>query len=144
MPQTPKDRLLTGVAALLLPRWLAVKLELVSIGGGRGLMWFAELDTLLFDLVLLAVIAVVIVSLRRGAWRDPFVWYLLIVTSVISGAIAYTISNYGTLVRHRGMLMATAVLLAIAVRRCVAERREAAVREESAAMLAPHSEMPLP
>lgn len=144
LPQTPKDRLLTGVAALLLPRWLAVKLELVSIGGGRGLMWFAELDTLLFDLVLLAVIAVVIVSLRRGAWRDPFVWYLLIVTSVISGAIAYTISNYGTLVRHRGMLMATAVLLAIAVRRCVAERREAAVREESAAMLAPHSEMPLP
>ncbi|HEX2834616.1 MAG TPA: hypothetical protein VHW00_16510 [Thermoanaerobaculia bacterium] len=143
LPQTPKDRLLTGAAALLLPRWLAVKLELVSIGGGRGLMWFAELDTILFDLVLLAVIAVVVASLRRGAWRDPFVWYLLLVTSVISGAIAYTISNYGTLVRHRGMLMATAVLLAIAVRRCVAERREA-VREENAAMLAPQSEMPLP
>ncbi|MGN6185719.1 MAG: hypothetical protein ACTHQM_18950 [Thermoanaerobaculia bacterium] len=118
LPRTTKDRLITGAAALLLPRWVAMKLELVSIGGGRGLMWFAELDTILFDLILLVVIAIVIGSLRRGAWRDPFVWYLVVVTVIIAAAIAYTISNYGTLLRHRAMLVATAVLLAIAVRRC--------------------------
>jgi hypothetical protein len=147
LPQSRKDRLLTGVAALLLPRSVAVRLELVSIGGGRGLMWFAELDTILFDLVLIAVIAVVVASLHRGAWRDPFVWYLVLVTSAISGALAYTISNYGTLLRHRGMLVATAVLLAIAVRRrCASERSVAEESDvaENGAMLRAGSEMPLP
>ncbi|HEX7830496.1 MAG TPA: hypothetical protein VF787_12620, partial [Thermoanaerobaculia bacterium] len=124
LPRTPKQRLITGTAALLLPRSIAVRLELVSIGGGRGMMWFAELDTILFDIVILAVIGIVLVSLRRGAWRDPFVWYLIVMTTAIAGAIAYTISNYGTLLRHRGMLVATAVLLAVAVRRCVDERRQ--------------------
>jgi hypothetical protein len=142
LPRTPKQRLLTGTAALLLPRSIAVKLELVSIGGGRGMMWFAELDTILFDIVILAVIGIVLASLRRGAWRDPFVWYLLGMSVAIAGAIAYTISNYGTLLRHRGMLVATAVLLAVAVRRCVDVRRS----NDDTSSLPPlgPSEMPAP
>lgn len=144
LPETRRQRILAGAAALLLPRSVAVKLELVSIGGGRGMWWFAELDTILFDIVLLIVLGLVLASLRRGAWRDPFVWYLILVSGGIAGALAYTISNYGTLLRHRGMVVATVVLLALAVRRCSA-RKSAASDDAPVPELVPRvAEMPRP
>lgn len=117
VPTTAGGRLITGLAALLLPRKVAAALGLVSIGGGRGLMWFVDLDTILFNAVMIAFATVFFIGLRRGAWRDPFLWYLVVATVVITSALAYTVSNFGTLFRHRQMVVATLALIGIAAAR---------------------------
>lgn len=117
LPQTIADRLVAGFAALLLPRFVASKIGLISVGGGRGLWIFAEIDTILFDAFLIVAIWLIARGLRSGAWRDPFVWYLLIVTIAIATVLAYTISNFGTLFRHREMVVASLVLLVLAASR---------------------------
>jgi len=114
MPVTLRGRLVSGIAALILPRTIATRLGLVSIGGGRGFWWFAEIDTLMFDLLLMAAIGSLIRSLWHDGWQDPFVWYLLVVTAAISVALAYTVSNFGTLFRHREMIVATLAIMTIA------------------------------
>lgn len=126
MPETIYGRLTTGLAAMLLPRTVAQKLGLVSIGGGRGLWWFVEFDTLLTDILLILVGIVFFRSLRRGGWREPMLWYLVAITVGIALALAYTVSNFGTLFRHREMLVATAVLLAIVSTRLSYNPRPAA------------------
>ena len=89
----------------------------MAIGGGRGMWWFVETDTLLVDALLAITAALLITALARGAWRDPFVWYLLFATAATTMGLAYIVSNYGTLFRHREMLVATAVLLPLAIGR---------------------------
>jgi hypothetical protein len=116
-PLTGRTRLIVGLAALLLPRGVASGLGLVSIGGGRGMMWFTDVDTILFDALMIACAVTFFIGLRRGAWRDPFLWYLVVATIVIASALAYTISNYGTLFRHRQMVVATLALIGIAAAR---------------------------
>ncbi|HYC92964.1 MAG TPA: hypothetical protein VEO54_27410 [Thermoanaerobaculia bacterium] len=117
VPTTAGGRLTAGLAALLLPRKVASALGLVSIGGGRGLMWFVDIDTVLFNIVLVALVVIFFIGLRRGAWRDSFVWYLVVATIVITAALAYTVSNFGTLFRHRQMVVATLALIGIAAAR---------------------------
>jgi hypothetical protein len=117
VPTTAGGRLTAGLAALLLPRKVASALGLVSIGGGRGLMWFVDVDTVLFNVVLVALAVIFFVGLRRGAWRDAFLWYLVVATIIITGALAYTVSNFGTLFRHRQMVVATLALIGIAAAR---------------------------
>jgi hypothetical protein len=116
VPVTVKDRLIAGFAALLLPHTIAEGLGLISVGSGRGFWWFADFDTLLFDTFL--VLSVVIFLRRwRESWRDPFAWYLLGVSCAMAGALAYTISNFGALFRHRSMILAAVVLLPMAASR---------------------------
>lgn len=117
VPVTKAGRLTAGLAALLLPRKVASALGLVSIGGGRGLMWFADVDTLVFNALMIACTVLFVSGMRRGAWRDPMVWYLVIATACIATALAYTVSNYGTLFRHRQMVAATLVLIGFAASR---------------------------
>ena len=63
-------RLLSGVGVMVLPRAVGERLGVFHVGGGRGLFWFADLDTLAFDLVLLCVVAAMAMRLRT-AWRNP-------------------------------------------------------------------------
>ncbi|MEK6372944.1 MAG: hypothetical protein AABO58_09620 [Acidobacteriota bacterium] len=134
MPESTSGRLLSGFAALLLPRTVAVRLGLVSIGGGRGLWWFAEADTLLFDLMMVVTAALLVAALRRGAWRDSFVWYLILASAGISVALAYAVSNYGTLFRHREMLVATVALLSLAFGRRLGQSETSDEQSASAAV----------
>lgn len=117
VPTTDAGRLIAGLAALLLPLEVANAVGLVSIGGGRGLMWFVDFDTILFDIVLIAGIVLFFRGLRRGAWRDSFLWYLVVATIIMTAALAYTVSNFGTLFRHRQMVVATLALIGLAAAR---------------------------
>ena len=126
VPSTWKTRLIAGAVALLLPHFVGEGLGLISLGEGRGFWWFADVDTLLFDAFVVAALAGLFV--RRRAWRDPFVWYLLAVTIAIAGALAYTVSNYGALFRHRSMVLAVLVLLPLAAYR---SRRHAVADREA-------------
>lgn len=117
VPQTHGGRLITGTAALLLPRSVAVRAGLISVGGGRGFWWFAEADSVMMFAGLLGVVSVLLVAFRRGVLWDPYLWFLAVLTMLSAGVLAYAVSNYGTLFRHREMVVATAMLIPIAALR---------------------------
>src|SRR3954451_6604064 len=111
LPAAPVSRLLVGTAAIALPRFLAQRLGILEVRGGRGLWLLIELDTLFFDAILVFTLVSLVQAARRRNMNAPLFWMLLIVTACIGGALAYTVTNFGTLFRHRDMLMLALVLL---------------------------------
>jgi hypothetical protein len=116
-PQTVASRVTTGFAAMFLPRILAESLGIIRVGGGRGLWLFAELDTIMFDCVLLYAIVHCTRSLRRGRARLTATFVLCIVVLVMTaGPMLYTVNNFGTLFRLRLMVYYLAAILPITLR----------------------------
>ena len=117
---------MTGVAAMVLPRFIGDALGLFHIGGGRGFLWLTDVDTLAFDVVL--VLAIVIIARRfRAAIRDPLVWMLVALTLLIGIPLAYAVTNYGTLFRLRetvylGVILAPVAAIAAAARHAREDR----------------------
>jgi len=107
-------RFLAGAAVLVLPRSAGEWLGLFHIRGGRGMMWFAELDTIVFDLVLLCAL-LALVARSSAPWRNPLTWLVLLITLLIFGPLAYSISNFGTLFRLREMIYVGLLLVPLAV-----------------------------
>lgn len=107
-------RLLTGVASVALPRSIGERLGLFHIGGGQGMFWFTELDTFVFDcIILFAMFA--LASRRSVSWRNPLVWFLALLTLLAGLPLAYAITNYGTLFRLREMIYIGLALTPLAV-----------------------------
>jgi hypothetical protein len=98
--------LVGGAAATFLPHFLG----LVRIGGGRGLWLFADLDTLVFDAVLVFAIVYCVRARRRVTPLFAFVLLVLIATAV---PMIYTVNNFGTLFRLRTMLYFLAAVLPV-------------------------------
>jgi hypothetical protein len=101
-----------GVAATLFPISALQALSVVDIrGGGRGLTWFTDVDTLFLEAILIASLLL----LRRN--RVPFrqsaaTAVFLIMLSVTTGLLAaYIVTNFGTLFRLRLLAIVPAVLL---------------------------------
>ena len=111
LPVTHAGRLIAGFSTLYLPRFVIMPLGLVTIGGGRGFWWFAEFDTLIFMLVCAVSVAALVRSRRIGSWRHPMLWFALIAALLTSTGLAYAISNFGTLLRHREMIAISFALL---------------------------------
>lgn len=119
MPTSTAGRLLAGGVAILLPSGIAKEMGLLEMGGGRGFWWFTDLDSIVFDLMLIVAIAYIV---RRGQWgtlRNPIFWFVLLVAGVVV-PIAYIITNYGTLFRLRAMLFVTIALIPLAIANRVA------------------------
>jgi uncharacterized membrane protein len=115
LPVSLVARLLTGTAAMVLPHALGQRLGIVDVRGGRGLWLFVEIDTIVFDIVLAFAIFSMAGAVRRGTIGAPVFWLTLLVTTAIGLALVYTVSNFGTLFRHRDMLLAGLVLLPLAL-----------------------------
>jgi beta-aspartyl-peptidase (threonine type) len=96
-------RLLSGVGVMVLPRAVGERLGVFHVGGGRGLFWFADIDTLAFDLLLFCVVAAMAMRLRT-AWRNPLAWLAFTITLLLAGPLAYSVTNFGTLFRLREMI----------------------------------------
>jgi hypothetical protein len=109
-------RIAVGTSAMFLPVPVATQLRLISVGGGRGLLPVTSIETILV-LILAIVVAIKLVRHRRIVWRDPLVLYLVIVSIGLTASLAYTVTNYGALVRYRGMIVASLVLLLLAIER---------------------------
>lgn len=105
------DLMRGNLAAMLLPRWLATRVGRVTIGGGRGLWAFADLDTVFFVLTILASGWVVRRQLGRGDRLGPAFWQILAVTAIITLLLAYQAANFGTLFRLRSMIAIGIALL---------------------------------
>ena len=110
------SRITTGFAAMFLPRFLGESLGLIRVGGGRGLWLFAEVDTLLFDLVLLYGIVHCVRSLRRGARVTATFVFCVLLFVMTAGPMLYTVNNFGTLFRMRLMVYCIAAILPITLR----------------------------
>ena len=102
---------------MFLPRILAESLGIIRVGGGRGLWLFAEIDTIVFDLVLLYAIVHCTRSLRRGRARMTATFVLCCVALLMTaGPMLYTVNNFGTLFRLRLMVYYLAAILPITLR----------------------------
>ena len=124
VPESAVARLVAGMAAMVLPHVVAERLGIVRVAGGRGLWLFAETDTIIFDAVLLLVFIELARAFRTRPAVSPVFWMILIVTFVMAGVIAYAVSNFGTLFRHRDMILLGLILLPLTV----TTRADASVR----------------
>ena len=113
LPQSTFSRITAGLTAVIVPHFVAEPLGLIHIGGGRGLWAIVETDTLVFDVLLIVVLYYVFRGLPRGAWRNPSFWLVGMTTAGITVLLAYTISNFGTLFRHRAMIFIGLCLLLV-------------------------------
>lgn len=116
LPQSTLTRVIAGLTAVVLPHFIGERLGLIHIGGGRGLWAIVETDTLVFDALLMLALYYVFGTLSRGAWRNPSFWLVTITTAGITLLLAYTISNFGTLFRHRGMIFIGLCLMLVVSR----------------------------
>jgi hypothetical protein len=117
LPTTLAARVITGFAAMFLPRMVGESLGLIRVGGGRGLWVFAETDTLLFDLVLFYTIFYGVRALRRGDAKMTATFiFCLLVFVMTAGPMLYTVNNFGTLFRLRLMVYVAAAILPLTLR----------------------------
>jgi hypothetical protein len=114
MPRSTIGRISAGMFAIVIPRFISEWLGFIHVGGGGGLWPVVEADTLLFDLLLVFVIVHAVSAAAAGGLRDPSFWLIGLMTAGITILMTYTISNFGTLFRHRSMiLLGLALLLAV-------------------------------
>jgi hypothetical protein len=116
VPRSAIGRIVAGTAAVILPRFVSESLGIIHVGGGVGLWPLVDADTLFFDMLLLFVIVHVVTAGASGALRDPSFWLVALMTAGIAVLLTYTISNFGTLFRHRSMIL-TGLALLLAVTR---------------------------
>jgi len=114
VPRSTIGRIATGMIAVVVPRFISERLGMIHVGGGGGLWPMVEADTLLFDMLLMMVIFHVVSAAAAGGLRDPSFWLIALMTGGITILLTYTISNFGTLFRHRSMiLLGLSLLLAV-------------------------------
>jgi len=132
LPDSPHAaRFVSGGAALLLPRPVAQATGLLNLSGGRGLFFFADVDTIFFDAVLLIAILALVRAPRAPKWRNPLLWLVVVVTFTIGAAFVYAISNFGALFRYRSMIFIGIVMIPVVA--AWATRDAATVPNETAA-----------
>lgn len=112
-PTSRMGRLVSGAAAVVLPRAVGERLGLFHVGGGRGMFWFTELDTLVFDAVLLFAIAILLLHFSASL-RNPLAWLVVLLTLLAGIPLVYTITNFGTLFRLREMIYLGVLLAPLA------------------------------
>ncbi len=96
---------LRGLAALLIPISLLKALSIVSFSGGRGLLLITDLDTIVIDLSLAACVYVLI-AMRPRSNAIAVLVCVAVFTLLMTFALAYVVTNYGTLFRLRLMAVA--------------------------------------
>ncbi|MEA2327571.1 MAG: hypothetical protein QOE68_2530 [Thermoanaerobaculia bacterium] len=133
-PASTTTLLLTGAASVVVPRSIGERLGLFHIGGGQGMFWFTELDTIIFDIILLFAI-LALVSRRSVSVRNPLVWFLALLTLLAGVPLAYAITNYGTLFRLREMIYIGMALTPLAL--ATSWRRDQVVADSPDASPAP-------
>lgn len=115
LPSTPLARLLAGATVAVLPYGLGRRLGLVEMSGGRSFWWFADLDTLVFDLMLIVAGAVFLKYARRYWRSNPAFWLIMLLLALVSGPLLYTVSNFGTLFRLRAMIYLVSAFIPLAL-----------------------------
>jgi len=107
---------------MFLPRILGQALGLIRIGGGRGFWFFVEIDTLVFDAVMLFAAVYCARALRSGARITPLFVFMVLVLAATAGPMVYAVSNFGTLFRLRQMVYLLTALLPLTLEPSLSSR----------------------
>ena len=84
---------------------------------------FADLDTVLFDVVLCGALLLAWQQFRSGGMPHPIFWHVALTLLLLTGPLVYTTLNFGTLLRQRGMVYLCFVMLPIAIGRHMSRAR---------------------
>ena len=108
-------RLLTGVIAATVPHFIAQRTGLIDIRGGQGLWLFADVDTVVFDGILIFVGVWIVRAFRRRVVLTPLVIYAVGVAMMCGIPIIYGVGQFGAMFRFRSMITLAALLIPVAV-----------------------------
>ena len=106
---------LTGCLVIVVPVSVLRALSIVTFSGGRGLLMITDLDTVVIDLTVVLCILWTMWSGRGRRSPDPALLFAVVLAATTGLALAYVVTNFGTLFRLR--LLAAAPLWVIPVLR---------------------------
>ena len=109
-------RLLRGAAVFFIPIWLLHALSVVTFAGGRGLLFIADMDTVVID-ISLASCFWVLARRKLQPHMVLLVVFVAVLALITGGSLAYAVTNFGTLFRLRLIAVAPIWLLPALVRR---------------------------
>lgn len=135
-PSSRPLRLLTGLIAVTVPHFLAQRTGLIVVGGGHGMWSVADVDTFVFDLLLVYAAAVLVRS-RRVA-LTPLVVFACALALLTGLPVIYSVGQFATLFRFRSAIALTVVLIPVAA------AAETTSSEDSAASFAMKTASPPP
>jgi hypothetical protein len=104
-----------GVAAMLVPISILKSLGFVDFPGGRGLLWFADVDTILFDLTVITAVAFLVRGRKYISSNLPYVVFVFVLACVMAVLLSTIVTNFGALVRLRLMVAVPLWMLPLAV-----------------------------
>jgi hypothetical protein len=76
-------------------------------------MWFADVDTLIFDALVLWSLIIVIRRFDRALLRNHALWLVVLAAAMLALPLVYTVTNFGTLFRLRLMIFTMCALVPI-------------------------------
>jgi len=89
-----------GCAVLFVPISLLKALSIVTFPGGRGLLYITDIDTVVMDVAILASMFF-LGSAYRGRRSVPVMLFTIVIALLATIALAYVVTNFGTLFRLR-------------------------------------------
>jgi hypothetical protein len=95
-------RLIRGLAMLAIPISVLSAASIVHFAGGQGLLLLTDFDTVVMDVVVLISLWLAVRSARRER-MSPAMVFALVLALLVTTAMAYVVTNYGTLFRLRLM-----------------------------------------
>jgi hypothetical protein len=104
-----------GLAVFFVPISLVENMAGLNIGGGRGLLRVTDIDTVLMDIAIVSVFALLWTRRRAIGSRLPLVVFSAILFGVGVILLAYSVTNFGTLWRIRPMTVVPLWALATAL-----------------------------
>lgn len=111
----PFSDVLARGAMALMPRAVTESLGLATAAGGRGLWLFAELDTLFLAGFVFVVLRLAWLGRPLRLTRTPIMGFLLTLL-LVTLPMLYVVSNFGSLLRYRMMLMLPILLIPLTIR----------------------------
>jgi hypothetical protein len=107
-------RWLGGLVAATVPHFAIEWIDFPRIGGGRGFFWFADIDTMVFDAAIILSLILLWRGSERGRLWNGLAWLCPVVVVLLALPMLYAITNFGTLMRLRGMLYVPVVIAPLA------------------------------
>ena len=98
--------LLVGLATLFVPLTFLRAVSIVNTSGSLAMVVLGDLDTLFFDVTVIAMGIVAFRLWRVSEKNVPYLVFTLSLALLLSALMAYTVTNVGTLVRLRLMVLA--------------------------------------
>lgn len=106
-----------GLTTMFVPLVVLRTLGLVAVSGGAAMMALGDLDTLFFDVVFVTVAVLTWRMWREGRSNLAFLTYAVCLVLLLCVLMGYTVTNVGTLIRLRLMVLAPLVTMPLAFSR---------------------------